>query len=343
MNKNIHWVVLILFLLASGIHGMVFHTIFGFSWNNSFNDAVCSSVVLGLSGWSVILIVRAYPTTVLAEAYAILMALVMALVSVFSEWEMLKLLPYGSHDYDTYVFWLHQTLPVRFIVSWIILAWIGTNAALRKSISSMDTRFQQQADASALLKEAELFKLRQQLQPHFLYNSLNSISALLMISPDKAQEMVGKLSDFLRNSVRREAEDNLLLSDELAYIETYLAIESVRFGDRLQVVVDKAYTDNALIPPFILQPILENSIKFGLYGVTGTVVIRIQIFHDGSMLNISVTNPYDRNAQPSKGTGFGLQSISRRLFLLYARTDLLETRKDDQYFTTTLKIPQNHV
>jgi hypothetical protein len=84
---------------------------------------------------------------------------------------------------------------------------------------------------SVLLKEAELFKLRQQLQPHFLYNSLNSISALIMISPEKAQEMIGKLSDFLRSSVKREAEDKIPVSEELNYIQSYLAIESIRFGD----------------------------------------------------------------------------------------------------------------
>ena len=214
---------------------------------------------------------------------------------------------------------------------------------MRKNISNLDSRFQQQTDASILLKEAELFKLRQQLQPHFLYNSLNSINALINIAPDRAQEMIGKLSDFLRSSVKRESEETLPITEELVYIQSYLAIESVRFGDRLQVHFEKEYTDDAVIPPFLLQPILENAIKFGLYGRTGAVNITMHILLDGPLLTITVVNPYDPNTQPPRGTGFGLEGVKRRLYLLYARTDLLETSSDNENFTTILKIPQHHV
>ena len=220
---------------------------------------------------------------------------------------------------------------------------MSTNAALNKNITALNNRFQQHADAAELLKEAELFKLRQQLQPHFLYNSLNSINALVMISPERAQDMIGKLSDFLRGSVKREAEDTILISEELVYIESYLAIESVRFGDRLQVIFEKDFNEKATIPPFLFQPILENAIKFGLYGRTGEVKINISIREIGQMAIFKVSNPYDPDSQPPRGTGFGLQGIARRLYLLYARADLLETEKNDNEFVTTLKIPQPHV
>ena len=164
-----------------------------------------------------------------------------------------------------------------------------------------------------------------------------------MIAPDSAQEMIGKLSDFLRSSVKRESEDFLPVSEELGYIQSYLAIESVRFGDRLQVHIEKEYTDDAVLPPFLLQPILENAIKFGLYGKTGAVSIMIHIALEDEMLVLTIVNPYDADTQPPKGTGFGLEGIRRRLYLLYARTDLLETHKDDHSFTTILKIPQHHV
>jgi LytS/YehU family sensor histidine kinase len=168
---------------------------------------------------------------------------------------------------------------------------MATITAFRKNLAAMDSRFQLQADASILLKEAELFKLRQQLQPHFLYNSLNSISALIMISPERAQDMVGKLSDFLRSSVKRESDDNVPIDEELRYIQSYLAIESVRFGDRLCIDFRHDYTDDATIPPFLLQPILENAIKFGLYGNTGIVHIGIHISLQADMLTLSITNP----------------------------------------------------
>lgn len=282
-----------------------------------------------------------YPTTAAIIPYALITALLMSIIATVSEWESLKWwVVTNNAEYKT---WLTHTLPIRFLIVWILNTWMATNSALFKNINTLDSRFQQKTDASVLLKEAELFKLRQQLQPHFLYNSLNSINALIMISPDKAQEMIGKLSDFLRSSVKRESEDTISISEELIYIQSYLAIESVRFGDRLQVHIEKEHADDATIPPFLLQPILENAIKFGLYGNTGTVSIIIHIESDGPMLSLTITNPYDADMQPPKGTGFGLEGIQRRLYLMYARTDLLETKKDEKYFTTILKIPQSHV
>ncbi len=341
IKKYIHWMVLSLILIVFAIHGYILHGVLHFDWSTALQDAACSSLILSLSIWSVVLAIRAYPTSAGIFLYALFMALVAAMATTTTEYEILKRW-LGTPDSD-YQAWLKHSLPIRFVVVWIFNSWMATNAALRKNIVALDSRFQQQSDASILLKEAELFKLRQQLQPHFLYNSLNSISALIMIAPDRAQEMIGKLSDFLRSSVKREAEDTLPLSEELVYIQSYLDIESIRFGDRLRIQFQKEYTDDAKIPPFLLQPILENAIKFGLYGKTGNVTITIHIALEGPVLTFVITNPYDPDILPPKGTGFGLEGIKRRLYLLYARTDLLETAQDNEYFTTTLKIPQYHV
>ncbi len=334
--------VLLLMLIAFASHVFILHSVAHFEWNLAMEDAIASCIILGLSVWSIILIIKAYPTTAAITWYTLFAALLVSGITLLAEYEMLKwsIITTDKNDYQE---WLKHTLPLRFLIIWILNSWVATISAMRKYITATDTRFQQQADASVLLKEAELFKLRQQLQPHFLYNSLNSISALIMIAPDKGQEMIGKLSDFLRSSVKRESEDFIPVSDELLYIQSYLDIESIRFGDRLQVHIEKENTEGATIPPFLLQPILENAIKFGLYGKTGAVEIIIHIVYEGPMLTLTITNPYDSNMQPPKGTGFGLEGIQRRLYLLYARTDLLETRRDEQYFTTILKIPQRHV
>jgi len=338
IKKNIHWIVLTLILLVFAVHAYILYSIMHFTPNVTFIESACSSIILSLSVWSIILLIRNYPTTAAIIPYSILVALVISFVTTIAQWETLKW--WVVTDNAAYKPWLLHTLGLRFLLIWLMNTWIATNSALLKNINALDSRFQQKTDASTLLKEAELFKLRQQLQPHFLYNSLNSISALIMISPDKAQEMIGKLSDFLRSSVKRESEETLPISEELVYIKSYLDIESIRFGHRLQVNIEKEYAENAIIPPFLLQPILENAIKFGLYGNTGTVTIVINIKSDGPMLTITVTNPFDEDTQPPKGTGFGLEGIQRRLYLMYARTDLLETRKDANQFTTILKIPQ---
>ena len=323
------------------MHVLILHNVLDFNWPVGVQDGVISTAILSISIWGILLLIRAYPTTAAITLYALFVALLVAGVTTLAQYETLRWAV--KSDNEMYMQWLLHTLPIRFLIIWIFNIWVASVSAFRKNMAALDARFQKQADASILLKEAELFKLRQQLQPHFLYNSLNSISALIMISPDRAQEMIGKLSDFLRSSVRRESENTLPVEEELRYIQSYLAIESVRFGDRLQVHFEKEYTDDATIPPFLLQPILENAIKFGLYGNTGVVDIIIHIVLEGTMLIITITNPFDPDMQPPKGTGFGLEGIQRRLYLVYARTDLLETQKNEELFTTILKIPQQHV
>jgi len=332
--------MLLLLLLAAAIDVYLLHGFMHFDWNVCFTESIITILLLALSAWGTILIIRAYPTSVAIELNAIIIATVLSACVTLADWVILGKLFNNNPEYTT---WFRHTLVLHFLIIWILSGWLATTAALRKNISSLKSRFQIQSDTATLVRDAELFKLRHQLQPHFLYNSLNSISALIMVIPEKAQEMLGKLSDFLRSSVKREAEDRIPVNDELEYIQSYLAIESVRFGDRLQVEFNNEYTDDATIPPFLLQPIIENAIKFGLYGNTGVVKVNIHIRLNDSMLLIEITNPYDPYTQPPKGTGFGLEGIKRRLYLLYARADLLEIKKNGQYFTTILKIPQQYV
>ncbi|MGH2563597.1 MAG: sensor histidine kinase, partial [Ginsengibacter sp.] len=132
------------------------------------------------------------------------------------------------------------------------------------------------------------------------------------------------------------------LEEEIQYLRLYLDIEKVRFGHRLQIEI--IYTDEALLlklPSLLLQPVVENAIKFGLYDTIGDVLIKLEAATENNYLKIMVQNPFDpETSQPLKGTGFGLTSIQRRLFLLFGRQDLLQTRKDEANFITTILIPQ---
>lgn len=333
------WTLPLLSAVVMLVHAYLLYDLSIFSARVILTDSIVTTVIFALVIWGIMLIINAYPTQVLIQSYALSAALIFSIAATLTDWLALRLLI----DDNVYEQWLSDTMPVRFVAWGLLTGWIGTHAAFRKQTEVIKSKFRQQADASALLREAELYKLRQQLQPHFLYNSLNSISALTMIEPAKAQEMIGRLSDFLRSSVKREAQQLIPIEDELAYIEAYLSIESIRFGDRLNVNFRKEYTDSATIPPFLLQPVLENAIKFGLYGKTGAVTIEVFIQFEAPYLIINISNPYDSTGEPPKGTGFGLTGIKRRLYLLYARTDLLETQKTDDIFTTVLKIPQGNV
>ncbi|MEY2902560.1 MAG: hypothetical protein RLY89_1666, partial [Bacteroidota bacterium] len=193
-----------------------------------------------------------------------------------------------------------------------------------------------------LAKDAELFKLRQQLQPHFLFNSLNSISALAGSQPEKARHMIQQLSDFLRGTLKKEDQQWVSLKEEIAYLQLYLDIEKVRFGHRLEteILISEA-AELALIPPMILQPLVENAIKFGLYDTIDSVTISIKATMVNHDLQVLVSNPFDpTNHQNAKGTGFGLSYIQRRLFLLFGRPGLLNSSSQDQEFTAQLHIPQ---
>jgi len=339
IKKNIYWVSVVVLAIVLAIHVYILYVVLGMGWKLAVTDAVVNSAILGLGIWGLYLIINAYPTTAAMYLYSLAAALVVSGLSVYLVCAVLDWWP-GTTGND-YLLWLKKYMALRFLYILIFNCWVSTNTALRKILNVSESRFQQHADASALLKEAELFKLRQQLQPHFLYNSLNSINALINIEPERAQDMVGKLSDFLRSSVKRESENLLKIADELEYLQSYLDIESIRFGDRLRIVFENDYDEKAMIPPFLIQPILENAIKFGLYGTTGSVLIEISLKSSGQILTIAIKNPYDKDMRSSTGTGFGLNGIRRRLWLIYGRNDLLEVNKDEQFFTTTLKIPQN--
>ena len=165
-----------------------------------------------------------------------------------------------------------------------------------------------------LSKEAELYHLRQQLQPHFLFNSLNSISALVKRQPDKAREMVLQLSEFLRGTIRKNQLEWVSVEEEVMYLRLFMAIEMVRFGHRLKVdftVSEEAET--MTLPSLLIQPLLENAVKHGVYGRTDEVFIKLAIQLHGSYLNVMISNPYDPSAANSNGKGFGLESVKRRM------------------------------
>ena len=246
-----------------------------------------------------------------------------------------------SNDAD-YLNMFNQSMLIRFGIAFLVtgcMAMISMTWYGQKEQREMDQR---KAEAEQLAKEAELFKLRQQLQPHFLFNSLNSISALTGTQPEKARNMINQLSEFLRGTLKKDEKQWNTLEEEMQYLQLYLDIEKVRFGHRLQTQI--LCDDEAValkLPAMLLQPVVENAIKFGLYDTTGEVIITIEAKKHDSYLEVNVQNPFDpETSQPLKGTGFGLVSIQRRLFLLFARNDLLKTQKEDDHFITTILIPQ---
>ena len=241
--------------------------------------------------------------------------------------------------------WTHYILPYEgpraCIVFFILIAisqywWINKNQQIQSQVQ------QQLIEQERALTKAELDNIHQQLQPHFLFNSLNSIAALTELNPKEANRMILLLSDFLRGTLRKDIQTLVPISEEIEQVKRYLEIEKIRFGHRLKTAFD--ITDDCLqtpVPPLLLQPLIENAIKFGLYGSTGEVTISIRVSTNESGVYIEVQNPYDPDyVQYKTGKGFGLTSVRRRLSLLYNQYDLLTTEKQDRLFITKILIPQ---
>jgi len=243
---------------------------------------------------------------------------------------------------EGYSQFLHHSLAVRVSLDFLLLSCLILFTVLWFHQKEQQLQEQRKDDAERMAKEAELFKLRQQLQPHFLFNSLNSINALIGSRPDEARKMVQQLSDFLRGTIKKEETQWVTLQEEIQYLQLYLEIEKVRFGNRLSTKVE--IDENAAemkLPSLLLQPIVENAIKFGLYDTIGDTEIKIYAAKDKNNLVLKVINPYDpETATPQMGTGFGLKSVQRRLYLLFARNDLLQTLGKENTFTTIVVIPQ---
>lgn len=236
-------------------------------------------------------------------------------------------------------------LKIHFLLRWLILAIVEIMVTLLAIVVS---KLEQQEELQKrelhmieLSKESELYQIRQQLQPHFLFNSLNSINALVVSQPQKAREMVLQLSDFLRGTIRKDLQSWVKVEEEIKYLQMYLEIEKVRFGHRLQVKFNvEVEILGMLIPQLLIQPLLENAIKHGLYGITGPVDIYLEARKEQNYLIIIIENPFDPEAPAVKGTGFGLSSVERRLYLIFGRMDLLKKDIHGNKFLVQLKIPQ---
>ncbi len=308
---------------------------FTFPWTTNLIDSGVTNLLIAIAGYDMILVMKVYQPR---QFVRLVMSIGLAGLCVYAVYHIAPLLI----DDDGYKTFLGQSLFFRGLYSWLMITLVTTMSWLWVTIQEYQAVDARKADIEKLAKEAELARLRLQLQPHFLFNSLNSISALAGTNPDAARKMIQQLSDFLRGTVRKDDDQMVLFGDELEHLRLYLEIEKVRFGHRLNTeIVSDEQAGKMKLPSLLLQPLVENSIKFGLYDTIGQITITIQAQGDDGYLEVSITNPFDAaTAQPRHGTGFGLASVQRRLYLLYGRQDLLDTRPSKETFTTTVRIPQ---
>ena len=234
-----------------------------------------------------------------------------------------------------------MSVPSRFLWGYLLYVFYVFFFMAIVYYENFKEKVKRESELKALIREAELHALKSQINPHFLFNSLNSISSLTMSDPAKAQEMVINLSTLMRYSLRHGQEEKVAFGTELQNIKLYLSIEKVRFGNKLQPVFkvdEKCF--NASLPNMILQPIYENAIKYGVYEATDPVEILTEASCTGEALEISVSNSYDPGVRSKKGEGIGLRNIRERLKIIYGNPGLIRIKDTKKTFTIILTIPQ---
>ena len=178
-------------------------------------------------------------------------------------------------------------------------------------------------ETSVLARDAELKALRAQVNPHFLFNSLNSISALTSVDPAKAREMCILLAEFLRMTLGLGEKNNFSLADELSLLHRYLAIEKVRFGSRLQMEENiQDATKSVQLPPLLLQPLIENAITHGIAHLPEGGLVRLSGESHNGRISLAVENTFDPESTPISKNGLGLQNVRQRLAARYGSGDM---------------------
>lgn len=235
-----------------------------------------------------------------------------------------------------------KQLLINLVISLIVTTIIGIYQTQR---SNLELRLKQKEvdiiKLNQLKTQAELQTLQSRINPHFLYNSLNSIASLIHIDADKAEEMTLKLSKLFRYSINTQNENLTSVKEEVEIVQTYLDIEKVRFGDRIQFILnvdDNAYAEK--IPRFILQPLVENALKHGLNDMINGGILKLEIKSIDNEIVLIITD----NGKPfptELNSGYGLQSTYEKLQLLYGDKYTLQIVNEPEK-QIRISVPKNH-
>jgi hypothetical protein len=212
---------------------------------------------------------------------------------------------------------------------YVLIAIEASQAAVTRALS-----------LEVMAREAEIRALRAQIDPHFLFNSLNSISALTTTDPRGARDMCVLLAAFFRNSVRLGNEDEVPLEQELEMVGNYLDIEKIRCGPRLSTRVEVGPgCGSCRVPPLILQPLVENAVRHGIHSLTGGGYVEVKVSCAAETLILGVENPFDAEAIRKQGAGVGLVNVKQRIRTLYGKQADLRTSASEGLYRAELRLP----
>jgi LytS/YehU family sensor histidine kinase len=276
-----------------------------------------------------------------------LMHLAAAVTISFLWVQLARLLAYGLAQFPSF-----RGLDERFAPQTPVLFGLGfllylLSVAAHYVVLALEDSSKAEARAletSIFARDAELKALKAQVNPHFLFNSLNSISALTSVDPAKAREMCILLAEFLRMTLGLGEKTSVPLSEELSLLHRYLAIEKVRFGSRLQMEEDiKEVSDATQLPPLLLQPLVENAVTHGIANLPEGGTVRLSGQGHNGRVSLAVENTFDAESTPVRKGGLGLKNVRQRLEARYGKDANMRVTAENGKFRVELSFPSEIV
>jgi two-component system, LytTR family, sensor kinase len=324
-------------VIQTSVEFFVFNTTLGFA----ITDSIVFNLLFFLLGIAIWFPVKymSFSEKKLLSGFLnhLVLGVIMLLTWDFSGYLIIKYLT-GANEQA--ISFLSLSMPYRSVFGALIFILMIMLYYLMVYSENLKQKINNEANLRTLVREAELSALKAQINPHFLFNSLNSISSLTMRDPSSARKMIIELSDFLRYSLKHKEREETSLEEELQNIKRYLEIEKIRFESRLKFEMKIPEECKKLrVPNMILQPLFENAIKHGVYESLEPVSIQMDAICKMGYLIITILNDYDPSLAPRKGAGIGLKNINSRLKLIYGREDLLSATGENNIFIVRLRIP----
>ncbi|MDR1021982.1 MAG: histidine kinase [Prevotellaceae bacterium] len=248
---------------------------------------------------------------------------------------------FAAKDSGVYLDFMVSSLPWKMLEGALLYAIVVMVYHLCIAIEQLNEKAANEIRLTKMLKDGEINLLKSQINPHFLFNSLNSLNSLIIKDANQSQEMLVALSDYLRYTVLATHREISTLKEEMENIRRYLSIEQLRFGSKLAYEMNMAEDCLPLkIPTMLLQPLFENAVKHGVYESTEVVRIVARAAQKMQHLHIEISNNFDTEAVGQrKGSGTGLKNTKEQLRLLYGASALLQTKVENGTFVVALKIP----
>jgi sensor histidine kinase YesM len=330
-----------IWFLIAAVHFAVLLLVLNINMADALLDSIIFNLIyfgLGISLWytanfNSIETYTAPKITINHIAAAVITSGIWILTGYFILVKIVKPIP----AYETF---LLDTLVWRFLIGILFYLIIVAIDYVIIYYNNFQAKQLRETELNSLVKEAELKTLKYQINPHFIFNSLNSISSLTISAPKRAQEMTIKLSSFLRATLSKNETQKNKLSDEIKNAQLYLDIEKIRFEEKFNFikVVDKECSE-VEVPSMILQPLFENAIKHGVYESIEQVSIILTCKQENEYMKITVENNFDPEAISKKGEGIGIKNIQNRLKLIYNQDNLLTVEKKEDIFRAHIYIP----